>query len=171
VPDFTIRREQRSDHTRVGQILEAAFGRADEADLVGTLRAQARPQLSLVAERRGDVVGHVFFSPVRIEGPSDPPASAGLAPLAVAPEAQGRGVGSELVRAGLRECVSLGWHAVFLLGDPAYYARFGFVLAAPLGLRYENASFDRGFQVLELVPGALSGCRGWVRFHQAFARE
>ena len=170
MPDFTIREEASRDHGRVRQILEAAFGRPDEAELVATLRTSAAPRLSLVAELRGEPVGHIFFSPVCIEGPALSPPSAGLAPLAVAPEFQRQGAGSLLVRAGLAACVTLEWQAVFLLGAPAYYARFGFVLAAPLGLRYESELFDSGFQVLELVGGALSDCRGRVRYHEAFSK-
>ena len=91
------------------------------------------------------------------------------ASLAVSPEVQGHGAGSALVRAGLGECLSLGWQAVFLLGNPAYYSRFGFSLAAPQGFRYESENFDHAFQLIELVPNALSGCSGWVRYHEAFS--
>jgi len=169
VPDFAIREETPADYARVDQIQEAAFGGPAEARLVRSLRTSAKPRLSLVAETRGALVGHIFFSPVSIEGPAVAPRSAGLAPLAVVPEMQRQGAGSALVRAGLTACVPLGWQAVFLLGEPAYYSRFGFVLAAPMGLRYESRSFDPAFQALELIDGALSGCTGWVRYHQAFA--
>ena len=168
--EFAIREETWSDHRRVDAIVEAAFGRPNEAELVRTLRASDLLQLSLVAELSGAVVGHVFFSPVSVEGPASSPPIAGLAPLAVAPEVQGLGAGSALVRAGLEACVPLGWQAVFLVGSPAYYARFGFDLAAPLGFRYENESFDSAFQMLELVPGALAGCAGWVRYHESFSK-
>lgn len=164
-----IRPERPSDTARVDEIQRAAFGQADEARLVEALRERAKPYLSLVAELSGELVGHVMFSPVSIEGSGDPPPLAGLAPLAVAPEAQGRGAGSALVRAGLRDCISLGWQAVFLLGHPAYYSRFGFVLAAEQGLRYESEAYDPAFQLIELVPDALSGCSGWVRYHEAFS--
>ncbi len=167
--DLEIRRESLSERARVDEVHVAAFGRTNEARLVRSLRAKAQPQLSLVAEHDGELVGHVFFSPVEIVDPGPSPPSAGLAPLAVAPEKQGRGVGSALVRAGLRECISLGWQAVFLLGDPAYYSRFGFSLASRHGLRYESEAFDPAFQVLELVPGALSECSGWVQYDEAFA--
>ena len=163
--ELVVRNETASDHDRVAAIQQAAFGRPAEARLVAALRGSATPWLSLVAELRGEVIGHVFFSPVTLEGSEASPPVAGLAPLAVAPEVQGRGAGSALVRAGLSACLPLGWQAIFLLGDPAYYARFGFALAAPRGLRYESEAFDRGFQVLELVPGCLAGCRGWVRYH------
>jgi putative acetyltransferase len=168
--ELTIRAERSSDHPRVQRIQEEAFGQPDEAELVRVLRSVARPQLSLVAELAGACVGHVFFSPVAIEGSGARPPAAGLAPLAVLPEFQGRGVGSRLVRAGLEACVPLGWQAVFLVGAPAYYARFGFALAAPRGLQYESPAFDSAFQFIELRDGALAGCEGWIRYHEAFAR-
>jgi putative acetyltransferase len=90
--------------------------------------------------------------------------------VGVHPHAQRQGVGTALIRAGLRRCSAMGWQAVFLVGDPAYYSRFGFVLAAPMGLRYQSQAFDSAFQVLELTPGALAGCRGLVLYHEAFAR-
>jgi predicted N-acetyltransferase YhbS len=166
-PSIRVRTERDSDHERVAAIHEAAFGRPHEARLVAVLRAAARPRLSLVAEIDGRIVGHVFFSPVSIDAPAAPPA-AGLAPVGVDPPAQGRGVGSALIREGLRRCPDLGWQAVFLVGNPAYYARFGFVLAAPLGLRYRSADYDRVFQVIELGAGALRGGRGQVHLHGAF---
>lgn len=150
------------------EIQQAAFGRPGEADLVDALRATAHPRLSLVAERKGELVGHVFFSPVALQGEAAAPACAGLAPLGVWPAAQGSGVGSALVREGLARCASLGWRAVFLLGDPAYYGRFGFELAAPRGFHYQSPAFDRGFQVRELAPGALAGWSGFVRYARAF---
>ena len=163
-----MRAEGPADLRRVLTIQRDAFGREDEARLVERLRESASPALSLVAESDAGVVGHVFLSPVTIEGAPGAPSCAGLAPLAVAPDAQARGAGSALVREALRACPELGWRAVFLLGDPGYYARFGFRLCAPRGLRYESEAFDRGFQAIELVPRTLDGCRGLVRYHEAF---
>ena len=167
--DLTIREETAADGWCVDRIQEGAFGRPGEAALVRALRAAVWPRLSLVGELRGEVVGHIFFSPVSIEGIAPSPPAGGLAPLAVSPHAQRRGVGSALVRAGLRACIPVGWRAVFVLGSPAYYARFGFVSAPALGLRYGSEELDLAFQVIELVPGSLSGCGGLVRYHPAFA--
>ena len=151
-------------------VQEAAFARRAEADLVSALRSSVRPQLSLVAELGADLVAHVFFSPVSIWSPGAPaPSAAALAPIGVLPAQQGRGVGSALVRSGLDECARLGWRAVFLVGEPAFYARFGFELAAARDLHYESAAFDPVFQVRELERGELAGFRGWVEFPQAFA--
>lgn len=113
------------------------------------------------------MIGHVFFSPVEI-GNGDAPPAAGLAPVGVQPDHQGHGVGAALVEAGLAACPDVGWEAVFLVGSPAYYGRFGFVLAAPLGFRYRSEAFDPALQVRELRPGALSGCSGEIRYHPAF---
>ena len=149
---------------------EAAFGQPDEARLVDRLRQECRPAVSRVALRGEQIVGHVFVSPVTIEGDGPAaPACGGLAPLAVLPAEQGRGVGSALVRAALAGAREIGWPAVFLLGDPAYYGRFGFGLAAPDGFHYESAAFDAHFQWIALAPGALAGSAGFVRYAPAFA--
>jgi putative acetyltransferase len=167
--EFRVRPEAAADRERVFAVQSAAFGRPNEARLVDALREAAHPQLSLVAEAAGRVVGHVFFSPVSV-GARGAPAASGLAPVGVDPAHQGLGIGSALIREGLRRCPSLGWQAVFLVGNPRYYARFGFVPAAPAGLRYLGEAFDPVFQVIELAPGALAGASGLVAFHDAFER-
>lgn len=164
-----IRTEAARDRAAILAIQEAAFGRPNEAALVDALRRAASPLLSLVAETAGEVVGHVLLSPVAIESAPATRASAGLAPLAVHPSAQRRGIGGALVRAGLARCAGPGWRAVFLVGSPVYYARFGFRPAAPLGFSYGDPAFDPALQVVELEAGALDGCGGRVRFHPAFA--
>jgi len=165
--DVRVRAEREADRERTFAVVEAAFGRRLEAELVDALRRDAHPQLSLVAERDGEVVGHVFFSPARIEVPEPSPAVAQLAPVAVVPAHQRRGIGGALVREGLSRCRALGWSAVFLVGDPAYYARFGFALAGPRGFSYPGPH-DPYLQVVELEAGALADARGRVRVHPAF---
>jgi predicted N-acetyltransferase YhbS len=91
--------------------------------------------------------------------------------VGVLPEEQGRGAGSALIRAGIEVARGLGWPLLFVLGNPAYYGRFGFTLAAPHGLHYESHDFDVAFQVQELAPGALADAHGWVRYHPAFGRR
>ncbi len=165
-----IRPETQADEARVSAVQEAAFGRRAEAELVARLRSSVQPQLSLVAELEGELVGHVFFSPVALGAAAHgAPAAAALAPIGVLPGHQGRGIGSALVRSGLVECARLGFRAVFLVGDPRYYGRFGFELAAARDLHYASADFDRVFQVCELERGALAGWRGFVEFPEAFA--
>ena len=147
---------------------EAAFGRPDEARLAARLHQEASPLVSLVAEHAGRVIGHVLFSPVTVEGDGPSPRAGALGPVGVLPDAQGKGAGSALIRAGSEACRALDWRLLFVLGDPAYYARFGFALAAPHRLHYSSHAFDAAFQVQELTPGALSGVTGWVRYHDAF---
>jgi putative acetyltransferase len=163
-----IRAETPEDAEFVFQVHEAAFGSSEEAALVDSLRATVDPYISLVAVVEGQVVGHVFVSPVSLE-PAVLIPIAGLAPVGVLPGHQGRGVGGALVRSALVRASALGWKAVFLVGEPEYYSRFGFVMAAPLGFHYESKEFDRAFQVAEVVPGALKRCSGYVRYPEAFA--
>jgi putative acetyltransferase len=165
---FCVRTETEADVDRTFSVVESAFGNRLEADLVNALRRSATPQLSLVAESHGQVVGHVFFSPVTIDSDRPAPPTAQLAPVAVLPEWQRQGVGSALIRAGLSQCSVIGWSAVFLVGDPAYYSRFGFTLAGPLGLSYPGP-LDPYLQRLELTAGALAGVTGRIRLHPAFA--
>ena len=167
---ISIRPETAADRAAVRGANEAAFGRPNEAGLVDALRASARPLVSLVAVEEGRVVGHILFSPVTIEGPQGVSAALGLGPMAVRPERQNRGIGSLLVRAGLEACSALGETVVVVLGHPHYYPRFGFVPAATKGLRCEYPVPDDVFMVTELVPGALRGRTGLVKYHPEFAR-
>ncbi len=166
---LVIRSEDKADHARVFEILTAAFERNNEANLVEILRSSTKPYISLVAEDDGQILGHIFFSAVEIESSGEPSGMAGLAPVAVDPGHQGLGIGGALIRAGLERCRELGWQAVFLVGDPAYYTRFGFALASPMRFTYGDPAFDAVLQAHEVSPGALDGHGGRVRFHPAFA--
>jgi putative acetyltransferase len=162
-----IRTEQPGDVVSIRLVNEAAFGGSIEADIVERLRLEASPIISLVAEEGGAIVGHILFSPVtRAEGRELP--LLGLAPMAVLPDHQRRGIGSALVRAGLDACRQLDAAAVFVLGHAEYYPRFGFVPASRYGIKSEYDVPDEVFMVLELQPGGLSGCSGTVRYHAAF---
>lgn len=118
---IAIRPERPEDAPAIRSILVAAFGGEDEARLVERLRADGDAALSLVAVEEGRVVGHVLFS--RLAAPF--PALA-LAPLAVDPARQRSGIGAALVRAGVATAGREAWAGVFVLGEPAYYGRFGF---------------------------------------------
>ena len=163
-----IRAERAGDESAVRRVNELAFGRAGEADLVDALREAAGAQVSLVAADGGRIVGHILFSPVSIEPEDSSFAASGLAPMAVLPEWQRRGVGSALVRAGLDECRRAGRNAVVVLGHPGYYPRFGFVAASRFGLRCEYPVPDEAFMAAELAPGALAGRGGLVKYRPEF---
>lgn len=162
-----IRAERASDFARVESLVEAAFGNAGEAHLVKRLRT-APDAISLVAEEAGVARAHVLFTRVHVAGSKDAPPASGLAPLAVEPGRQRSGLGGALARAGLDACRARGDGLVFVLGHAAYYPRFGFVPAAPLGLHYGDGSHDASFFVCELRPGAARGVRGRVVFDPAF---
>jgi putative acetyltransferase len=152
----------------VDGILRRAFPLPGEAELVARLRREAPGSLALVAEQSGRVIGYILFSAVSVDGAGRSASALGLGPMAVEPDAQRRGVGAALARAGLEACSARGAGLVFVLGHPTYYPRFGFRLAAPLGLWYREGAFDRAFFVIELRSGAAAGLRGRVRYHPAF---
>ncbi len=116
-----IRDERSNDEDEVANVIRSAFGQADEAHLVARLRSDNDAIISLVAVAGNVVVGHVMFS--RMTAPFR---ALGLSPVSVAPEYQRRGVGAALIKAGLALAKEQGWDVVFVLGDPAYYERFGF---------------------------------------------
>jgi len=126
----TIRPEKTEDYDTVFEINRLAFGREDEARLVETLRRADDfiPELSLVAAKDRQIVGHILFSPITIQTEGEYVPALSLAAVAVRPEFQRRGIGSALVRRGLDECLRLGHGIVILIGHPEYYPRFGFSL-------------------------------------------
>ena len=113
------------------------------------------------------VVGHILFSEVTVET-DNPVRVLGLAPLGVHPDAQGRGLGTDLVNRGLRECRSAGYDAVVVLGEPAYYRRFGFEPASRYGLSNQYGAGE-GFMILGLRPGALDDLIGMAKYEPEFA--
>lgn len=165
----SVRFETPADRRAVREVNERAFGQPNEADLVDALRQVAHPFISLVATEHDTVLGHISFSPITIG--SDPaPAGMGLAPMAVVPERQNRGIGSQLVRAGLEECRRHGADLIVVVGHPTYYPRFGFEPASRKGLTCEYPVPDEVFMVLELTPGSGRVRSGLVRYHPAFAQ-
>lgn len=160
---WTICEERPEDARAIRDLLVAAFQGDAEALLVERLRAEGAVIASLVAVENG-IVGHVMFSRLVVEGSAL--RAAALAPLAVHPELQRRGIGSALVRAGLEACRAQDSEAVFVVGDPDYYRRFGFTppAAQPFPSPYDGPAF----QALALCRGALAA-GGTLRYPEAFA--
>ena len=161
-----IRTEEAIDIPAIREVTRAAFDSALEPTLVDALRSNATGVISLVAVDEGGVVGHIMFSPVQLTG-NDGLRAMALAPMAVMPPRQRSGIGSALVRAGLAECTRRRVDAVFVVGHPEYYPRFGFTRASVAGIGCEFDVADEAFMVVELVPGSLKGRTGTVRFHEA----
>lgn len=166
-----IRPERPADRDAVHRVEREAFGQPNEADLARILHDTVTPVVSLVAEDAGSICGHVIVSPVTLSDAPTAPPLGGLGPIGVLPDRQGQGIGGALVEAALASCRELGWEAVFLVGDPRYYVRFGLQFAAPMGFRYGHEQFDPVLQVVELRRGTLEGLSGLVQFHPAFAEH
>ncbi|MEG4406239.1 N-acetyltransferase [Microcoleus sp. MON2_D5] len=164
-----IRTEKPEDLEAVRQVNIAAFGRENEANLVDRLRGIAST-FSFVALPSDRIVGHIFFSPVVVEGKCSSNLSIlGLAPVAVIPEYQRQGIGTLLIQHGLEECRRSGFHAVVVLGHPDFYSRFGFIPASRKSLKCEYDVPEEAFMVLELESGALQDCSGTVKYRSEFS--
>lgn len=163
-----IRTERPADLPQIRDVNRLAFGQADEADLVDRLRADGDVLVSLVAiGTNGRIDGHVLFSRLAIAGAGGTVIdAAALAPMAVRPDCQRRGLGSALVRAGIDACRAKGLAVIVVLGHPDYYPRFGF--SAALAQTLKAPFSGDAFMALELSPGALHGKTGIVQYAKAF---
>ena len=161
---MNIRPERSDRRPAIRRILTAAFSGSAEADLVERLRRDGDLVLALAADD-GEVRGYVAFPRLRVEAADGAHDVVGLAPVAVAPGRQRRGIGSALIRAGHRRLIERGESLVFVLGHPAYYTRFGYSLAAAEPFRSDYAGPH--FMALRLNESAPTA--GKVRYPAAFA--
>lgn len=159
--DVEIREQTSKDSGAVHALVEAAFGGTEEADLVDALIASGDAELALVMEAEARIVGHILFSRLRA-----PEGSLALAPVSVAPDRQNGGIGSALIRDGIRRAQENRWGAVFVLGEAAYYGRFGFRTDA--AAKFETAYPRDYFMALDLVPGFLADRAGPVVYPAPF---
>ena len=166
-----IESERAEDRAAVRAVHLAAFPTAMEADLVDRLRANGHAAISHVALEGECIVGHILFSPVTVHADDRPDNviahGLGLAPLAVMPAFQRRGIGKALVKAGIEQCRQSGVGFVVVIGDPSYYSRVGFEPASQHGLSDEFAAGD-AFQILLLALAAMPQ-GGLVRYGNEFA--
>lgn len=163
-PSLQVRTELRGDQGAIHALHAASFPTSAEADLIDRLRSAGRLSVSLVAALDGVIVGHVAFSPVTVAGGHR---GAGLGPVAVLEAKRRQGMAGQLIEAGLKECRAAGFEFVVVLGDPAYYGRFGFEPAPQHGLRDEFGGGD-AFQVVGLSPGGIPTGQGLVRYAPEF---
>jgi putative acetyltransferase len=163
--EFTIRPEESTDIEQVREIVRTAFPTEAESKLVDALRANGKAIISLVAVSDDEVLGHILFSAVSTT-PPDPAKGIGLAPVAVRPDVQARGIGSRLIHEGPRLCKEFHFDYCVVLGDPNYYQRFGFQKASTFGMRNEYGVDDE-FMVIRFTDRSAAGM---VKYAPEFAR-
>lgn len=124
------------NYAKIAKVITDAFGQPNEAKLVEAIRNSENyiPELSLVAEVDGNIVGHILFSYIHLAGKETLPVLA-LAPVAVLPQFQNQGIGTALVQYGLEKADELGEALVIVLGHPSFYSRFGFVQSTDYGIK------------------------------------
>ncbi len=166
-----LRPERPEDFPAIYELIRTAFATAavstgDEQNFVNRLRASAAylPELALVAVDGGRPVGHIMLTKISLQTPKGPFELLLLAPLAVALDYRRQGLGARLVREACQRAQDRGYPAVVVVGDPAYYHRFGFITSTACGIRASEPIPAANVMVLELVPGALQGLEGTIAF-------
>jgi putative acetyltransferase len=162
-----IRPEEPQDQNAIHRLNLAAFENGPEAALVDALRSSCKEYLAFVAVEDGVVVGHILFTPVTVDGSNT--VGKGLAPMAVLPSHQRKGVGSRLIRHGLDHLRQSGCPFVIVLGHPEFYPRFGFEPASMYRLvsQWEGVP-DEAFMVAVLDPEVLPKEGGTARYRDEF---
>lgn len=171
--DIKIRQENEYDYERTYQVVKSAFEQAeytngDEQNLVNRLRNSHAfvPQLSLVAEYHGEIVGHILFTEAEINGTTQ----LVVAPLSVVPTQQNQGIGGTLMAEGHRIAKELGYEFSILVGHAQYYPRFGYVPASQFGIKTTFEVKDENFMALNL-QGKDTKLNGTVGFAPEFGIE
>lgn len=172
--EIIVRQETGADFDGVYQVVKAAFLNAPysihEEDLVVRLRNSAAfiPELSLVAEAEGKIVGHIMFTKIAIKAEEETHTALVLAPVSVSPEMQGKGIGTKLILEGHKIARELGFSSVILVGHAGYYPRFGYNRASNFGLTLPIEVPDEAFMACQLTENALSEVEGVVEFPKEF---
>lgn len=165
-----VRQEGKEDRAEVLEINKHAFGRENEARLVELLRVSNAfvPELSLVAACDNKLAGYVLFTKITIKDRSTETESLALAPLAVLPEFQKKGIGGSLIKSGLKRAGELSYKSVIVLGHDKYYPKFGFVPAKKWNITAPFKVNVNSFMAIELFPQALTGVSGVVNYAKEF---
>jgi len=166
---IVVRKERPDDIAAIRKINEKAFGQPVEANIVDRLRENCSDLLSLVAVQEGQRVGHILFSPARIEGEGKMVVGVGLAPMAVLPSWQRQGIGSMLIWDGIRMLKDKGCPFIIVLGHPEFYPRLGFERASAYGVRSQWEGVpDEVFMILMLNREVMVGTSGTARYRDEF---
>ena len=171
IMDICIRQENEKDYNEITEAVKTAFASAEHADgdehnLVQRLRKSDAfvPELALVAEINGRIVGHIMFTKLKLEEQT----LLALAPLAILPEYQRQGIGKRLIAAGHKKAAELGFAASVVLGDPKYYGRSGYIPAKKLNIKAPFDIQDEYFMAQELIPDVLDKNGGIVEYAKEF---
>jgi len=164
---MVIRRETPEEFSQIYDLVKVAFQTAKvtdgkEQDFVNQLRSNGNyiPELALVAEENGKLIGHIMLTKTYIVNSGNKFETLLLAPISVALEYRNRGVGSNLIKESFKLAKEMGYTSVLLVGDPAYYHRFGFKAAVNFGIKHIHNIPDENVMACELVPDALYGISG-----------
>ncbi|MGB0930007.1 MAG: GNAT family N-acetyltransferase [Chitinophagales bacterium] len=170
-----IRQEIPSDYPAVFNIVEAAFKTLEVSDqtehfLVERLRKSESfiPELSLIAEKEGEIVGHILLTKIKINKDHESFDSLTLAPVSVKPDFQNQGIGGQLILAAHKIAKELGYKSVVLLGHAHYYPRFGYEWTSKYGIELPFKAAEQNCMIVELVEGGLKGVSGVVEYDKAF---
>ncbi len=167
---IVIRAETIGDYSKITEINDRAFKGDNEGKLIENLRKKKEyiAELSLVAEYKNHLVGHILLFPLSIIGKNKRFPTLALAPMSVLPEFQNKGIGSELIKEGLKIAKKLGFESVIVLGHPEYYRRFGFKKASIWNIKPPFDAPDDAFMAIELVENALMDVSGMVEYPQEY---
>lgn len=170
-----IRQEISSDYPAVFSIIEAAFKTLEVSDqtehfLVERLRKSESfiPELSLVAEKEGEIVGHILLTKIKIKNDQESFDSLTLAPVSVKPDFQNQGIGSGLIHAAHKIAKDMGFKSVVLLGHAHYYPRFGYEWTSKYGIELPFKAAEQNCMIVELVEDGLKGVSGVVEYDKDF---
>lgn len=177
IENVHIRQERAADFRKVEELTREAFWDVnvpgcDEHFLVHLIRDAKEfiPELDLVAENDGEIVGNIIYAHSRViaaDGTVFPVLTFG--PLSVLPDYQKKGIGRRLIRYSVDRAKEMGFPAILIYGDPAYYSKIGFEAAEKFNIRNGHGMFAAALQAYELYPGALQGISG--RFEEGEAYQ
>lgn len=168
--ELNIQQETAQDFNAVFELNKLAFGQENEPKLVELLRKSSAfiPELSLVAWFQNQIVGHILFTKIKIVNNENDTESLALAPMAVLPEFQQKGIGGQLVNSGIEEAKELGYKSIIVLGHEHYYPKFGFEPAEKWNIKSPYDVPANVFMALELTPNGLENTSGLVVYPKEF---
>lgn len=173
--NIQIRQEEERDYKKVHQLVKLAFSDMPKSDgtehfLVDRLRKSDAfiPELSLVAEVEGRLVGHILLTKIQIENEKQSIDSLTLAPVSVHPEVHRKGIGGDLIKAAHKIAQGLGYQSVVLLGHAGYYPRFGYEKTSKYGIKLPFPAAEANCMIIPLQPNALDNVNGMVKYPKAF---